>query len=104
MNIFNRLIPWFIPTKEDQKEWYKQELLENPKEVNRLIKEFSEISRIYNKKLGDFEADLTRHYDLYELYLEVKNLAQKTNFLWNRIEYKNSREKDLIKNLLELNK
>lgn len=29
MNIFNKVIPWFIPTKEDQKKWYRQELFES---------------------------------------------------------------------------
>jgi len=103
MNIFNRVIPWFIPTKEDQNKWYKDELLENPKEVNRLVKEFSEISEIYNAKLGEFEARLTKDYELYELYLNVRALAQKTNFVWNRIEYKNKSEGDLKKMLSDLN-
>src|SRR5574343_984110 len=101
MNIFNKVIPWFIPTKNDQKEWYKQELFENPKEVNRLIREFSDVSTEYNKKLGDFEADLaSRDYELYCMYLDVKQLAQKTNFIWNRIEYKNERASELSKRLL----
>jgi hypothetical protein len=103
MNIFNRIIPWFIPTKNDQEKWYKEELIDSPKEVNRLIKEFTQTSSEYNHKLGDFEAILSQDYQLYEKYLEVKSLAQQTNFIWNRIEYKNQREKDLITRLSKLN-
>jgi DNA repair ATPase RecN len=102
MNIFNKIIPWFMPTKEDQKKWYSQELSDNPRELNRLVREFSDISQEYNKKLGDFESELSKKYELYEFYLEIKGLAQKTNFIWNRIEYKNRREeelKELIKKL-----
>lgn len=104
MNIFNKIIPWFIPTKEDQRSWYNQELFENPREVNRLIREFSEISREYNQKLGDFESVLSQNFELYNLYLEVKNLAQKTNFIWGRIEYKNKRSDELARRLSELDK
>jgi hypothetical protein len=104
MNIFNKIIPWFIPTKDDQRKWYKEELFENPKEVDRLIMEFSDLSREYNEKLGMFEAGLSRDFQLYELYLEVKNLAQKTNFIWNRIEYKNTRSFELQKRLAEMDK
>lgn len=103
MNIFNKIVPWFIPTKEDQKRWYREELSENPKEIARLLKEFQECSSVYNQKLGDFEAGLSMdNYELYKLYLEVKQLAQQTNFLWNRIEYKQSREQELIKRMVEL--
>ena len=102
MNIFNKIVPWFIPTKKDQRGWYTQELFENPKEVGRLIQEFQDISEKYNKKLGDFEARLTKDYDLYNLYLEVKSLAQQTNFTWNRIEYKQERENELRKRMSDL--
>lgn len=104
MNIFNRVIPWFIPTKDDQRGWYKQELLDSPKEKDRLIREFSELSKIYNEKLGDFEASLAGDYKMYNLYLEVKSLAQKVNFISNRVEYKSQREDELNKYLMELNK
>ena len=102
MNIFNRVIPWFIPTKKDQRKWYTQELFENPKEVARLTREFQEISERYNKKLGDFESALAGNYELYDLYLEVKSLAQQTNFTWNRIEYKQERETELRKRMHNL--
>jgi len=96
------MIPWFIPTKSDQKKWYTEELRDNPKEVARLTREFQEISERYNRKLGDFEAGLTENYDLYKLYLEVKSLAQQTNFIWNRIEYKQEREIELQKRMFDL--
>lgn len=97
------MIPWFIPTKDDQRKCYNEELRDTPKEVSRLIAEFSELSRIYNEKLGNFEARLSSNYELYELYLEVKNLAQKVNFIWNRIEYKQRRENELQEMLRKLN-
>lgn len=102
MNIFNKMVPWFIPTKDDQRNWYKQELSENPKEVQRLTREFSETSREYTEKLGMLESRIAADYELYQLYLEVKQLAQKTNFVWNRIEIKQRRELDLIKQMREL--
>lgn len=95
MNIFNKIVPWFIPTKDDQKNWYRQELADNPREVQILLKEFSEISREYSSLLGEFEARLTSDYELYNLYLKVKGLAQQTNFLWNRIETKQNREAEI---------
>ena len=103
MNIFNKIMPWFIPTKEDQRSWYRDELRDNPKEVNRLLAEFQELSKEYNHRLGDFESELATT-DLYEKYLDVKVLAQKVNFIWNRIEYKTKREQDLQEMLRDLNK
>lgn len=102
MNIFNKIVPWFIPTKIDQKKWYTEEIGDIPKELNRLLVEFRETSEKYNKCLGDFEAGLAKH-PLYENYMEVKYLAQQTNFLWSRIEYKQERQKELEKALLNLN-
>ena len=102
MNIFNKVVPWFIPTKDDQRKWYRQELLESPREVQRLTKEFSEKSREYAEKLGHLESMISRNCELHELYLEVKQLAQETNFLWNRIEAKQTREaklSDFLNNL-----
>ncbi len=102
MNIFNRIVPWFIPTKTDQVKWYREELLDNPKEVNNLTREFSEISKIYNERLGDFESVLAKDYQLYEAYIEVKSLAQQTNFLWNRIQQKIERSQKLQEMLRDL--
>lgn len=101
MNIFNRIVPWFIPTKDDQRKWYKDELLTIPKEEREILRDFMELSEQYNRALGDFEAELTKT-PLYEKYLHVKSMAQQTSFLWNRLEYKREREKTLqeyLKNL-----
>lgn len=102
MNIFNKMVPWFIPTKDDQRKWYRQELNENPREVQRLTREFSEVSREYAEKLGHLESIIAEDYKTYELYLEVKQLAQKSNFVWNRIEAKQRKENDLLKMMNEL--
>lgn len=101
MNIFNKVVPWFIPTKKDQTRWYKEELLDTPKEVHRILKDFQKISSEYNIRLGDFESRLATT-PMYEEYLQIKRLAQETNFLWNHLEYKQEREKELQKILLDI--
>ena len=102
MNIFNKVIPWFIPTKEDQRKWYTEELKDNPIETQRLLMDFQDLSEKYNRELGDFEAELA-HNPIYERYLNIKVLAQQVNFLWNRIEYKNKRQVELKEMLSKLN-
>jgi uncharacterized membrane protein YgaE (UPF0421/DUF939 family) len=96
------MVPWFIPTKDDQRKWYRDELNENPKEVQRLTREFSSLSREYAEKLGRLESRIAEDYETYQLYLEVKHLAQQTNFTWNRIETKQRREDELLKRMCEL--
>ena len=80
MNIFNKIVPWFIPTKDDQRKWYRQDLEEIPREVQRLTCEFSELSREYAEKLGHLESEIAKDYKTYELYLEVKQLHRKLIF------------------------
>ena len=100
--MFNKIIPWFIPTKSDQKRWYTEELSDNPREVSRLLAEFQSLSREYNKLIGDFESDLAKDYRFYEPYLQIRSMAQQLSFLWGRIEYKTQREKELKELLASL--
>lgn len=99
MNIFNRIVPWFIPTKDDQKKWYTEEISQIPKEQAELLSEFQKLSEDYNRSLGNFEAKLA-YTELYEEYLKIRSLAQNVNFLWNRIGYKRERYEEL-KNYLK---
>lgn len=101
MSIFNKVIPWFIPTKDDQRRWYTEELSDTPRELGRLLREFQDLSEVYNRQLGDFEANLSKH-PLYEQYINLKILAQKVSFLWDRVEYKTKRENELRNLLKEL--
>ena len=102
MNIFQRMVPWWIPTKEDQRGWYTEELRSTPKDITNLLREFQDLSSKYNRRLEDFEADLTQNYNLYERYLSIKVMEQKLTFLWNRIEYKTIRKKELKEYLKDL--
>lgn len=101
MGLFNR-IPWFIPTKEDQRKWYTEELRGNPRELSNLLQEFQDMSERYNRMLGDFEANLVKE-PYYEIYMDIKSMAQNLSFLWQRIEYKTKREGELKKMLSDLN-
>jgi hypothetical protein len=102
MNIFNKMIPWFIPTKDDQRTWYRQEVLDSPKEIQGLTHEFEEISKEYHSKLGELESRISEDFKLYKLYTEVKQLAQKTSLTWDRIGIKQGRAEELTKRLMEL--
>lgn len=102
MGIFNKMMPWFIPTKSDQKGWYLDELKETPKETQRLLSEFMDVSKEYDARLGSFESKMVDNYEQYNEYLQLKSMAQQISFLWGRIEYKKDREQDLQRILRDL--
>lgn len=99
MSIFNKIIPWFIPSENFKRKIYQAEVRFRDKELAGLYNEFQELSKEYNHKIAFFEERIgdTRDPELYELYQDVKLLAYKTSILWDRIGAKNDRQIDLMK-------
>jgi len=94
-------IPWFIPTKSDQRKWYNEELSDTPREITRILRDFQDVNAQYSRELGDFE-EMIAKTELFERYIRIKQLAQEASFLWQRLEYKQKRQEELKDYLKEL--
>ena len=56
---------------------------------------YAEKSREYEGRLSEFESNLST--DQYRMYMELRRVAQETQFIWQRIETLSSLKNDFYK-------